>query len=192
MILVRASWLLLLIVLASCATYQASEICTIDTTTGLPVIHADKLGHSIITSQKVLITNGSHSFEFYAQLEIANNQLVLVAMSSLGNKLFQLSGNRATAGINTWGVPLDFDASYLLADLGLIYAKADIIRQCLADTRMPIRFAVPDTHTRIFKGNDVDIRIEYAGNGEWPDEIHYRNNIMRYEIRVQTLSVDFL
>lgn len=183
---------LLLPVLSSCATYAPSDYCVMDTSSALPVMHADRLASQLITSQRVVIRSARGNFEFYAQLEIANNQLVLVAMSSLGNKLFQLTGSRGAADLHSWGVPLDFDASHMLADLGMIYAPADAIRQCLAQTGAPITLDLPDAQTRLLKGGDVDVRIEYSGQDSWPAAVHYYNHMLGYEIQVQTLSVDFL
>lgn len=190
--MLRQLFCLLMPVLASCATYAPSDYCELDSASALPVMHADRLGHELITSQRVVIRSARGNFEFYAQLEIANRQLVLVAMSSLGNKLFQLTGSRGAAGLNTWGVPLDFDASHMLADLGLMYAPADAIRQCLAQTGAAITFAMPDAQTRILAGRNVDVRIEYSGQDRWPAAVHYYNRMLDYEIQVQTLSVDFL
>ena len=192
MILLPARWFLPLLLVGSCSTYQASDVCTVDTSSGLPVIHTEKFGYRLITSQKVVIVSSSDTFEFFTQLEVTDKELLMVAMSSLGNKLFQLSGRHGAAEITTWGVPLDFDAGYLMADLGLIYARPGIIMQCLVDTGLPIKFSLPDTRTRTFMGKGIDISIEYTGDGEWPATVRYINNVMSYEIQVQTLAVEFL
>lgn len=179
--------------LASCAAPMPSEYCTLASTTGLPVIHPDKFGVRIITSQKVDIRNNDQHFEFYSQIEIADPRLIIVGLGLLGQKLFQVSYQQGSIEMQDTGVPLPFDPAYMLTDISLMYAPAESITRCIAEHKLPVDFTDHrDKYLRIFAGPLLSAQIEYKSKSAWPEEIRYFNKQGGYTINVLTLSKENL
>lgn len=191
--LLRLSGLVLGGSLASCAAPIQSEYCTLASTTGLPVIHPDKFGIRIITSQKVDIRNNDQHFEFYSQIEISDPRLVIVGLSSIGQKLFQVSYQHGSIEMQDTGVPLPFDPAYMLTDISLMYAPAESLNRCIAEHKLPVTFMEqPDANSRVFAGPLLSATVEFKSESDWPAQIHYVNKQNGYTINILTLSKENL
>ena len=174
---------------SSCATYNSSSVCDVNDVTGLPILRPAAYQKNINTSQHVIINSKNGKFEFISQLEIDSTRLVMVAMSILGQKLFQVGYQQGKINFESWGVPLDFDAGYLLTDISLIFGPSDKLETCLRQINTGLYFkADKETMARQIAGPDYSGTVSYSAHKPWTGIIHYENTTLNYNINIKILE----
>lgn len=186
-------YLLLLLVLGGtgCATLKHGQYCDLIPDTYMPIIKPGYYGEDFFRTQLVKITSKQGEFEFIGQLEVKHGKLILVAMTPIGQKLFQIGYQAGDIHFDTFGMRLDFDPAYLLADLGLIYANEQAIRQCLQQPGVVLQAASISLQQREFIYRQSPLLIEYHGwNQSGHEQIVYQNKSLDYKIEIQTLEIE--
>jgi len=173
----------------SCASYNPDAVCDVNDTTGLPILRPAAYQKNINTSQHVTINSRNGKFEFISQLEIDSSRLVLVAMSVLGQKLFQVDYQQGKVNFVSWGVPLDFDAGYLLTDISFIFGPHDKLETCLRQINTGLHF-ISDNESlkRQITGSDFSGTVSYSTQSPWSGIIHYQNTTLNYKIDINILE----
>ncbi len=187
-----------LLSLGSCANIQSYANCDVHTDSQLPSLHPSEYGVSLLSTQQITINTTNDKFEFVSLLEVQPDKLSLVALTPIGQKLFQLQYRKQKLDYSGQGVPADFYPAYLLSDISLIYGKTKSLEYCFAQIRIPFTLdfgeSYTDNHiTRLIKiGNTEKITIEYSTKEIWESNITFTNHTRDYSIIIKPLSVERL
>ncbi len=185
--------------LCSCATVPDKSVnCDINDETGLPVLRPAAFGKKINVSQLVKIESKNGKFEFISQLELDSSRLVLVAMTKLGQKLFQVVYQKGEIDFQSWGVSLEFDIAYLLTDISFIYAPHANLLECFMN--QPTGLSVTEDHEKRirrisgtdYSGTDYAGTVKYSSSSPWRGNITYVNAMLDYKIDITILGADTL
>ena len=176
-------------VTSSCATFRPDRVCDLNENTGLPILKPAAFQKHINTSQHVVIDSAKGKFDFISQLEVSPSRLVLVAMSAVGQKLFQVVYQRGEIKFQSWGVPLDFDIGYLLTDLGFIYGADKVLESCLKEVSPELSYKVnKEARIRQITGPDFNGEVVYSEDNRWSGNIRYWNSKLKYNINIEILD----
>ncbi len=185
--------LCLLFALSSCASFQSYSLCDLHLDTEMVILHPSAFNERLISNQQVTITTAEHKFEFLAQLEVNKDRLVLVALTPIGQKLFQIVYRKKDLQFERFGIPDAFDPVFLLADVSLIYADDQTLNHCYSQTSLP-RPVIETTKQQrvvIYPGEN-EIRIIYSRADRWASNIVFINPIRGYKIEIKSLGVERL
>lgn len=185
--------LCLLFGLTSCASFQPYLFCDVHLDTQLPILHPAAFGEHLISNQQVTITSTDHKFEFLAQLEVDKDRLVLVALTPIGQKLFQIIYRKQDLKFERFGIPDAFDPAFLLADISLIYGDERILDRCYSQTSLPHpEIEITKQQRAVIYPEGNKISIIYSRNDRWASDIVFTNSIRSYKIEIKSLSVERL
>lgn len=195
--LVRHVLLLLpLLLLPGCATLQTYTNCDVHAVSGLPSLHPAAYGVRLNSTKQITINTRTQKFEFISILELSGNKMVLVSLTPLGQKLFQIEYEPARLVFTAYGMPNHFEPAFLLTDLSLMYGEEKALRTCFNQAKIPFTLQSNTQNTRLVmlqreSGNEK-IQIDYAGEDIWNSPITYTNHSRDYSITVKPLSMDLL
>jgi hypothetical protein len=190
------SFLLLLALLAglsACTTIHSYPLCDVYAKNELPILHPAVLSVPLITNQQVRIITAENQFEFISQLEVKHDRLVLVALTPIGQKLFQIQYSKANIKFERFGIPDTFSPAYLLADISLVYGKKNVLESCFQQADLVAYSLAGDNLQRSlnFSGKE-SIRIQYSDENKWKSDIIFTNPERNYTIRIKSLGVEYL
>lgn len=185
--------LLFAILLSGCAGLVRHAGCDADTEHGIVMLHPSVYQVNLISNQQVTITTAEQSFEFLAQLEISSERLVLVALTPIGQKLFQIQYRPQELNYESFGIPDSFEPAFLLADISLIYADKKVLDGCYLQTGYAIPAIQHEKQERRvqFPGHK-QIVISYSGRDKWNSDILFSNPNRSYSIQIRSLGVEQL
>jgi len=159
----------------------------------MPIINPAYYDGDFIRTQQVKISSRQGDFEFISQLEVRRGSLVMVAMTPIGQKLFQIQYQDQQIHFDSFGMPVDFDPAYLLSDIGLIYSRADAISECLHQTGSALQIVSASDRRREFKNQQQSITIDYLSrNQSGLEKIQYSNTWLDYLINIHSLEIERL
>ena len=184
----------ILLLVQGCASLQQHQYCDVITAAGLPILHPDQFEGEFIRNQLVRIQSRQMDIEFISQLEVRHEELILVALAPIGQKLFQIQYKNGTIQFDTFGIPVDFDPAYLLADISLMYGRPQSLRRCLSDTGLQIQVQQMTAEKREFRDAlQQTILVDYQDYGQpGKESIHLHNQSLDYQITIKTLEFDRL
>jgi hypothetical protein len=187
------SFILFTALLNACAVLDQSQYCDSLTESGAPVIKSAYYDGEFIRSQLVSINSKQGKFEFISQLEVRKESLILVAMTPIGQTLFQIIYKDGHIQFDAHGMPADFKPAYLLADLGLIYGHDAAIQECLLHTISGVQVKTLLPNKREFLLGASSIVIDYENRNQvGAEKITYVNTELDYRINIQTLEYERL
>ncbi len=179
------------LVCSGCVTLKSGEYCDLIPQSDIPIIKPAHYDGDFIRSQLIRITSKQGTFEFISQLEVSRGKLVLVALTPIGQKLFQIQYAGSDIQFDTFGMPVDFDPAYLVSDLGLIYAREQAITRCVADSGSALQVLEMEADRRIFVSQQKQMVIDYtARNQSGLEKIFYSNQWLDYRIEIQSLEIE--
>jgi len=184
--------------LGSCASMQGYTNCDVHSSSNLPSLHPSAFGVNLISTQQIVIEAKENKFEFVSLLEINPYQLSLVALTPVGQKLFQLQYRKQNLDYSGQGVPSSFDPAFLLTDISLIYGKEVLLQQCFAQTQ--IAFSAKEKINNSDKSmkrsflvsGTENITIKYSSQDVWVSDIDFTNHTRDYTIKIKSLAVERL
>ena len=179
--------------LLSCASLQTYSSCDVHVDTEMPILHPAAFNVHLITNQQVTITTEDHKFTFLAQLEINKDRLVLVALTPIGQKLFQIQYRRQELKFERFGIPDTFNPAFLLADVSLIFGDREVLYNCFRQTNLPRPTINAVERLRIihYSGQN-EITIKYSADDRWRSDIVFNNPTRHYQIEIKSLGVENL
>jgi len=190
--------LLSLLNLTSCASIQGYTNCDVHSASQLPSLHPSEFGVTLLSTQQIVIKTKKDKFEFVSLLEIHPYKLNLVALTPVGQKLFQLQYQPQQLNFSGHGVPASFEPAFLLTDISLIYGKEKSLRQCFAQVKTPFSLKLSEDYagkgmSRLLRvGGDDEITISYSGKEVWGSNIMFKNKSRHYSIEIKSLGVERL
>ncbi|VAX00628.1 hypothetical protein MNBD_GAMMA21-214, partial [hydrothermal vent metagenome] len=135
-IFLLAGFLSLLIV-NSCSSIKSYSNCDVHSSSQLPSLYPSEFGVSLSSTQLIIITTKKEKFEFISLLEVYPQKINLVALTVVGQKLFQFQYKKKKLEYTGFGVPASFEPAFLLTDISLIYGKPDSLESCFSQARIP-------------------------------------------------------
>lgn len=179
-------------VLTGCASLQPYSSCDVSTGSGLPILHPAAFAVHQISSQQIHLHSAEQDFEFISQLEISPQRLILVALTPLGQKLFQIDYQAGTVDFQRFGIPDVFDPAYLLSDISFIYGPRSALQRCLLQAGLAVKIQQDTAQRRIIHSSNGLVEIRYATNRPWNGAITLNNQIQGYQLEIQPLSLESL
>lgn len=183
----------LILALNSCANFQSFPVCNIHSESGLPVLHPAAFNVNLISNQQVMISTADNQFEFLSQLEVTRDRLVLVALTPIGQKLFQIEYRKQQLQFERFGIPDSFNPAYLLADISLIYGEQNMLQRCYQQAALPLPIITDSKLRRTvrYPGQD-EISVTYSTTDKWASDIFFSNSSREYKIEIKSLGVEQL
>lgn len=179
--------------LSGCAGLTMHTDCDADTEHGVVILHPSAYKANLISNQQVTINTSETSFEFLAQLEISGERLALVALTPIGQKLFQIQYRPQRLSYDRYGIPDSLEPAYLLADIGMIYADKEMLDRCFRQAGFPAPvIEQEESIRRIQFSGQKTIVISYSNKDKWNSDIMFSNPNRNYKIRIQSLAVEQL
>ena len=178
--------------LSACASFQSYSHCDIATDSGLPILHPQSFAVNLISTQQISLITEQQNFEFIAQLEINSERMILVSLTPIGQKLFQIQYSRGQLDFQRFGIPDTFNPAFLLTDISLVYGRGDILEKCFVQTRLPIQISQNTSQKRIMIIDGDAIEIQYSTNNPWQSEIELNNPARGYKIKIKPLALENL
>jgi hypothetical protein len=192
----RLSYLVLLsglLNLSACATFTTYPNCDVPVDTGIPILHPSALSAKLIANQQVKITTADNQFEFLSQIEINQDKLILVALTPIGQKLFQIQYSKGSIQFERFGIPDSFNPAYLLADISLIYGDERGLNSCYLRSGIAAKAINKSSLERIIHYPDQEeISISYSTKSKWQSDILFTNPFRHYTISIKSLGVEHL
>ena len=185
--------LLFLPALNSCATFQSYLVCDIHNETGASILHPVAFNANLISNQHVTISTAEDRFEFLSQLEVNRNRLVLVALTPIGHKLFQIEYRRQQLVFERFGIPENFNPAYLLSDISLIYGSAPTLRECRRQSGLaPLQIREAGNQRLVLYPEQEQVSIDYSTTDKWSSDIVFNNPMRGYKIEIKSLGLEQL
>lgn len=183
----------LILVMTSCASLQSYPLCDVHSDTGLPILHPVAFNAKLISNQHVMISTADNQFEFLSQLEISQDRLVLVALTPIGQKLFQIQYRKQQLQFERFGIPDTFNPAFLLADVSLIYGDNNVLHSCYQQAGLPLPAinTMDKQRTVRYPGQEA-ISITYSTANKWTSDIVFSNPVRDYKIEIKSLGVEQL
>jgi len=179
--------------LLSCASLQTYSSCDVHVDTEMPILHPAAFNVHLISNQQVTITTKDHKFTFLAQLEIDKDRLVLVALTPIGQKLFQIQYRKQELQFERFGIPDTFNPAFLLADVSLIFGDREVLNSCYRQTNLPRPVIITSEHKRtIYYPDQNEISVSYSADDRWMSDIVFINPTRHYQIEIRSLGVENL
>ena len=186
----------MLLPLSACASFQSYGNCDVARTSGVPILQPAAFARHLISTQQVSINSEQGNFEFISQLEVSRDKLTLVALTPIGQKLFQIQYQPQLMNFERFGIPDSFDPVYLLGDISLIYADDATLNRCFAAAKLNMQVSSKPTpqHTvvRHVKVDATSVRIEYSTQDPWQSAIELHNPMRGYTLKVKPLALETL
>ncbi len=180
----------------SCASMQSYSNCDVHSSSQLPSLYPSEYAVTLVNTQQIVITTKKEKFEFISLLEIHPRQLSLVALTPVGQKLFQLQYQKKKLDYIGFGMPTSFNPAFLLTDISLIFGKQGSLESCFAQAKIPFSIAVDESSadkkfTRLVNmGAEDKITIEYSIKEIWGGDILFTNHTRDYSIAIKSLGVE--
>jgi len=159
----------------------------------MPILHPAAFNVYLISNQQVTITTEDHKFTFLAQLEINKDKLVLVALTPIGQKLFQIQYRKQDLKFERFGIPDAFNPAFLLADVSLIFGDHEVLNSCFRQTNLPRPTISAIERLRIihYSGQN-EITVRYSTDDRWKSDIVFTNSARHYQIEIKSLGTEYL
>jgi len=179
--------------LSACASFTSYSLCDVPVDTGLPILHPVALKSHLIVNQQVTIANSQNQFEFLSQLEIRKDKLILVALTPIGQKLFQIQYSKQDIQFERFGIPDSFNPAYLLSDISLVYGEDEILNTCYQQAGLTsYTIATKDRQRTITYPGQAGISITYTKQDRWLSDVQFNNMDRNYTIMIKSLGVEYL
>lgn len=179
--------------LTSCASLQSFPTCDVHVDTELPILHPSAFAANLIINQQVTIETPEHEFDFISQFEVNNKQLILVALTPIGQKLFQIQYRPQELQFQRFGIPDSFNPAFLLTDVSFIYGDKKALETCYQLTHLPRpSISMQNQQRTISYPGQKDITITYSSTDKWSSNIVFKNPARNYTIEIKSLSVEHL
>ncbi|MGN8158852.1 DUF3261 domain-containing protein [Salinisphaera sp. SWV1] len=145
------------------------------------------LGQSVEARQQVTVHYHGHTRSLQVALRVVPNNLTLVGLSAMGQRVFTLDWNGQSIAR---GQGLDtgqrIPAKRILADLELAYWPLPALRKALVDPDLRLR-QLGDTRT-LWRGNKL-LWLAYRGHGDpWHSRLTVYDARLGYRLDVKPLA----
>jgi hypothetical protein len=179
--------------LTACAAFKIYPNCDVPVDTGIPILHPAALNANLVANQQVRISTKDDQFEFLSQIEVNNDKLILVALTPIGQKLFQIQYTQGKIQFERFGIPDSFNPAYLLADISVIYSEVRELNSCYQLSGISAKAIDNSTLQRtIYYPGHKEINISYSSDNNWTSNILFTNPVRHYTISIKSLSVEHL
>ena len=186
----------LLPVLFSCASLQTYSSCDVHIDTEMPILHPAAFNVNLISNQQVTITTQDHAFTFLAQLEINKEKLILVALTPIGQKLFQIQYRKQELKFERFGIPDTFEPAFLLTDVSLIFSDLNVLNDCYRQTNLSRPTITEIKRERTIEypehAGQNNITVSYSTNDRWMSDVVFINPVRQYKIEITSLGTEHL
>ncbi len=154
--------------------------------------HARVVEGSFAAVQSVKGRYGDRSFEMIFQLEKKADDLVIVAVTPMGQQLLQVEyrGGVLTSQVS----PLlggGIKPAYLISDFLLAFGQVDNLLPYLklySGLRLEDK---PGKARSLYLNDDPLVTVAYSGTlGHWPKSVKYRHEALNYELDITLLSLE--
>jgi len=157
------------------------------------MLHPSAYNANLISNQHITISTAAEQFEFLSQLEVTPDRLVLVALTPIGQKLFQIQYRKQQLQFDRFGIPNSFNPAFLLADVSLIYGDSQMLNNCYQQAGNPVPAIIDVGNRRSVRYPDQEaINITYSTISKWKSDIVFSNPVRNYKIEIKSLGVEQL
>lgn len=187
----RAPWLVLALLLASCATHSAGPVADkvqVAPTLTLIMPQPGDLGRSFEVSQLVTAHYGDQTYVFEGHLSARPDRFLMIGLDTTGRRALTITWTDfgITYEAAPW-VPAKLRPENILADMVLLYFPDAVIGKALAASGGTVTTSV--SRRVIGVDGKATITADYqptVPGDPWSGHQHYRNLAWGYELDIQT------
>ena len=141
-------------------------------------------------TQKITLRGKNRTFEYIARIEATGSQLTMVAITPIGQKLFQIIYTTNGVDFTGFGIDEEIKPELILADVGLVHINEETIAECLSRDGQTLKIIAMTDSKRIFETSKGErIIVRYSGASAPANRtIEYDNRIYDYHVTIQMLD----